>query len=48
MAKQRTGSNHFEMKNIIYLAAQQPAYKELKKSSTPNAAYILSNKNYVT
>ena len=36
--KQRTGSNHFAMKNKIYLAAQQAAYKELKNLSTPKAA----------
>jgi len=36
--KQRTGKNHFAMKNQIYLAAQQAAYTELKKLSTPKAA----------
>jgi len=36
--KQRTGSNHFAMKNKIYLAAQQAAYEELKNLSTPKAA----------
>jgi hypothetical protein len=36
--KQRTGLNHFAMKAKIYLAAQQAAYNELKKLSTPNAA----------
>ncbi|MGH2644836.1 MAG: transposase, partial [Chitinophagaceae bacterium] len=36
--KQRTGKNHFEMKTKIYLAAQQAAYNELKKLSTPTAA----------
>ena len=36
--KQRTGTNHFAMKAKIYLAAQQAAYDELKKLSTPMAA----------
>jgi DDE superfamily endonuclease len=36
--KQRTKLNHFAMKAKIYLAAQQAAYNELKKLSTPNAA----------
>lgn len=36
--KQRTGSNHFAMKNKIYLAAQQAAYKELKNLAIPKAA----------
>jgi hypothetical protein len=36
--KQRTKKNHFAMKAQIYLAAQQAAYKELKKLSTPRAA----------
>lgn len=36
--KQRTGANHFAMKNKIYLAAQQAAYTELKNLSTPKAA----------
>jgi hypothetical protein len=36
--KQRTGKNHFAMKNQIYLSAQQAAYAELKKLSTPQAA----------
>lgn len=36
--KQRTGTNHFAMKNKIYLAAQQAAYNELKNLSTPKAA----------
>lgn len=36
--KQRTGKNHFAMKAKIYLAAQQAAYKELKKLSTPMVA----------
>jgi len=36
--KQRTGANHFAMKNKIYLAAQQAAYKELINLSTPKAA----------
>ena len=36
--KQRTGKNHFAMKAKIYLAAQQAAYQELKKLSTPIAA----------
>jgi hypothetical protein len=35
--KQRTGRNHFAMKTQIYLAAQQAAYTELKKLSTPKA-----------
>lgn len=33
--RQRTKLNHFAMKNKIYLAAQQAAYLELKKLSTP-------------
>ena len=36
--KQRTGSNHFAMKAKIFLAAQQAAYNELKRLSTPMAA----------
>jgi hypothetical protein len=36
--KQRTGDNHFSMKAKIYLAAQQAAYDQLKKLSTPLAA----------
>ena len=36
--KQRTGTNHFAIKNKIYLAAQQAAYLELKNLSTPKAA----------
>jgi hypothetical protein len=36
--KQRTGKNHFAMKTQIYLAAQQAAYNELHKLSTPRAA----------
>ena len=36
--KQRTNKNHFAMKAQIYLAAQQAAYSELKKLSTPKAA----------
>jgi hypothetical protein len=36
--KQRTNKNHFAMKAQIYLAAQQAAYTELKKLSTPRAA----------
>ncbi len=36
--KQRKKKNHFAMKAQIYLAAQQAAYKELKKLSTPRAA----------
>jgi hypothetical protein len=36
--KQRTGKNHFAMKAKIYLAAQQAAYCQLKKLSTPLAA----------
>jgi hypothetical protein len=36
--KQRTGLNHFAMKAKIYLAAQQAAYHELQKLSTPKAA----------
>lgn len=36
--KQRTSKNHFAMKAQIYLAAQQAAYTELKKLSTPRAA----------
>lgn len=36
--KQRTDSNHFAMKNKIYLAAQQAAYKELKNLAIPKAA----------
>jgi len=36
--KQRTGNNHFAMKAKIYLAAQQAAYNQLKKLSTPLAA----------
>ncbi|NEW79534.1 MAG: transposase [Gelidibacter sp.] len=36
--KQRTGKNHFAMKAQIYLSAQQAAYAELKKLSTPRAA----------
>jgi len=36
--KQRTGTNHFAMKNKIYLSAQQAAYKELKNLSTSKAA----------
>jgi Transposase DDE domain len=36
--KQRTGKNHFAMKNKIYLAAQQAAYSQLKNLSTPKAA----------
>ena len=36
--KQRTKKNHFAMKTQIYLAAQQAAYKELQKLSTPLAA----------
>ena len=36
--KQRTGKNHFAMKHKIYLAAQQAAYSELRKLSTPLAA----------
>ena len=36
--KQRTKLNHFALKAKIYLAAQQAAYNELKKLSTPNAA----------
>ncbi len=36
--KQRTGTNHFAMKNKIYLAAQQAAYIQLKKLSTSKAA----------
>lgn len=36
--KQRTGLNHFAMKNKIYLAAQQAAYKELKNLARPKAA----------
>jgi hypothetical protein len=36
--KQRTKKNHFAMKAQIYLAAQQAAYAELQKLSTPRAA----------
>ncbi len=36
--KQRTGTNHFAMKNKIYLVAQQAAYKELKNLKIPKAA----------
>lgn len=36
--RQRTKKNHFAMKSQIYLAAQQAAYRELKKLSTANAA----------
>ncbi len=36
--RQRTKKNHFAMKAQIYLAAQQTAYAELKKLSTPRAA----------
>ena len=36
--KLRTDKNHFSMKSQIYLKAQQPAYAELKKLSTTNAA----------
>lgn len=36
--KQRTNKNHFAMKAQIYLAAQQAAYMELQKLSTPRAA----------
>lgn len=36
--KQRTGSNHFAMKNKIYLAAQQAAYEQLNNLKTPKAA----------
>lgn len=36
--KQRTGNNHFAMKAKIFLAAQQAAYNELKRLSTPIAA----------
>ena len=36
--KQRTGTNHFAMKNKIYLAAQQAAYQELKNLAIPKAA----------
>ncbi|PRX38996.1 DDE family transposase [Salegentibacter salegens] len=36
--KQRTKKNHFAMKTQIYLAAQQAAYAELNKLSTPRAA----------
>ena len=36
--KQRTGTNHFAMKNKIYLAAQQAAYQELKNLTIPKAA----------
>jgi len=36
--KQRTSKNHFAMKAQIYLAAQQAAYIELRKLSTPRAA----------
>lgn len=36
--KQRTGNNHFALKAKIYLAAQQAAYNQLKKLSTPLAA----------
>lgn len=36
--KQRHKKNHFAMKTQIYLAAQQAAYAELKKLSTPRAA----------
>ncbi len=36
--KQRTHENHFAMKAQIYLAAQQAAYSELQKLSTPRAA----------
>lgn len=36
--KQRTNKNHFAMKAHIYLAAQQAAYNELQKLSTPRAA----------
>jgi hypothetical protein len=35
--KQRTGTNHFAMKNKIYLAAQHAACLELKRLSTPKA-----------
>ena len=36
--KQRTNKNHFALKAQIYLAAQQAAYQELQKLSTPKAA----------
>jgi hypothetical protein len=36
--KQRTGNNHFAMKAQIFIAAQQAAYNELKRLSTPIAA----------
>ncbi len=36
--KQRTSKNHFAMKAQIYLAAQQAAYTELQKLSTPKVA----------
>lgn len=36
--RQRTKKNHFAMKSQIYLAAQQAAYQELKKLSTPKVA----------
>jgi len=36
--KQRTNKNHFAMKAQLYLAAQQAAYNELQKLSTPKAA----------
>ena len=36
--KQRTNKNHFAMKAQIYLAAQQVAYTELQKLSTPRVA----------
>jgi hypothetical protein len=36
--KQRTNKNHFAMKAQIYLAAQQAAYAELKRLSTPRTA----------
>ena len=36
--KQQTNKNHFAMKAQIYLAAQQAAYAELQRLSTPKAA----------
>jgi len=36
--KRRTSKNHFAMKAQIYLAAQQAAYIELRKLSTPRRA----------